>query len=121
MRAAAAVVALAAAASSLAPEPRIQAPKVSSRRGLLAGVPVAALLGGAAVVNAKADWENEFKLADADNNGKLTRVECGSRRPFHPFARDPCRPSSPTRAPLGSRSGTRPTRCSPSRTPSPFP
>ena len=66
---------------ALAPEPsRLpaapKAAKTSSRRSaLLGGVPAAVLLGGAAVANAASDGENEFKLADVNKDGKLTRNE----------------------------------------------
>ncbi|KAK7239116.1 hypothetical protein SO694_00027270 [Aureococcus anophagefferens] len=67
---------------ALAPEPsRIpaapKAVKTSSRRSaLLGGVPAAVLLGGAAVANAAtSDGDNEFKLADVNKDGKLTRNE----------------------------------------------
>ena len=64
---------------SLAPEHRrLDVPRgaaVQSRRGLLASVPAAVLVGGAAVANAASDWENEFKLADANKDKKLSPKE----------------------------------------------
>ena len=107
---------------ALAPEPsRIpaapKAAKTSSRRSaLLGGVPAAVLLGGAAVANAASDGENEFKLADVNKDGKLTRNESRAASARGRAARDLARAAPPpARRPLlcaraGSRNGSRTTR-----------
>ena len=107
---------------ALAPEPsRLpaapKAAKTSSRRSaLLGGVPAAVLLGGAAVANAASDGENEFKLADVNKDGKLTRNESRAASARGRAARDLARAAPPpARRPLlcaraGSRNGSRTTR-----------
>ena len=107
---------------ALAPEPsRLpaapKAVKTSSRRSaLLGGVPAAVLLGGAAVANAASDGENEFKLADVNKDGKLTRNESRAASAEGRAARDLARAAPPpARRPLffaraGSPNGSRTTR-----------
>merc|ERR1719231_480475 len=73
-----ALLALDAACALRVPEASRAAPPkpaAVARRGLLAAAPALALLGGAQSARAAAAWENEFKLADADRNGKLSKGE----------------------------------------------
>lgn len=108
---------------ALAPEPsRIpaapKAAKTSSRRSaLLGGVPAAVLLGGAAVANAAtSDGDNEFKLADVNKDGKLTRNESRAASAVRRAARHrthtppAAAPTAPFCARAGSRNGSGRTR-----------
>jgi hypothetical protein len=108
---------------ALAPEPsRLpaapKAAKTSSRRSaLLGGVPAAVLLGGAAVANAAtSDGDNEFKLADVNKDGKLTRNESRAASAVRRAARHrthtapAAAPTAPFCARAGSRNGSGRTR-----------
>jgi hypothetical protein len=101
---------------ALAPEPsRLpaapKAAKTSSRRSaLLGGVPAAVLLGGAAVANAAtSDGDNEFKLADVNKDGKLTRNESRAASAVRRAARHRTRtaPAAAPNAPFCARAGSR--------------